>query len=54
MKHQLRGFALQYFGVVAASLLPVVFTAFVSIPFNLGGHPGEMRSAQDAAQAHMT
>jgi hypothetical protein len=47
-------FVSQFLGVVMASLLPVVLTAFLSIPFNLGGHPGEPRSAGDSAQRHMT
>jgi hypothetical protein len=54
MKSMLSPFARQYLGVVAASVLPVVMTAFLSIPLNLGGHPGEARVAQDAAQMHMT
>ncbi|MEO8804752.1 MAG: hypothetical protein ABI433_01615 [Burkholderiaceae bacterium] len=28
-----------------AALIPVVLTAFLTIPFNLGGHPGEARSS---------
>ncbi len=27
--------------VVLATLLPVMSVAFVSIPFSIGGHPGE-------------
>jgi hypothetical protein len=34
-------FIRQFLGVVAATLVPVVLVAFVSIPFTLGGHPGE-------------
>ena len=47
-------FVRQYLGVVLAALVPVVVTAFLSIPVNLGGHPGEVRSAQAAAAVHMT
>ena len=47
-------FVRQYVGVVLAALVPVVVTAFLSIPVNLGGHPGEVRSAQAAAAVHMT
>jgi hypothetical protein len=54
MKTILSPFARQYLGVVTASILPVVLTAFLSIPFSLGGHPGEVRVAQDAAEMHMT
>jgi hypothetical protein len=54
MKSILSPFARQYLGVVAASVLPVVLTAFLSIPLSLGGHPGEARVAQDAGQMHMS
>jgi len=47
-------FVRQYLGVVLAALAPVVMTAFLSIPFNLGGHPGEFRIAQTAVAPHMT
>lgn len=38
-------FARQFVGVVIAALVPIVVTVFLTIPFNLGGHPGEARSA---------
>ena len=47
-------FVRQYVGVVLAALAPVVVTAFLSIPVNLGGHPGEVRSAQSTVALHMT
>ena len=34
-------FARQFAGVVAATLVPVIAVAFLSIPLSLGGHPGE-------------
>lgn len=34
-------FARQFVGVVIAALVPIVVTVFLTIPFNLGGHPGE-------------
>ena len=46
-------FIRRWLGVVAATLLPVVITAFISIPLNLGGHPGEARNVVESAQ-HMT
>lgn len=54
VKTQNPTFVRQFFGVVMASLLPVVLTAFLSIPFSLGAHPGEIRSAGNPAQLHMT
>lgn len=47
-------FARQYLAVVIAALVPVVLTAFLSIPFNLGGHPGKPRPAQSLVDRHMT
>lgn len=47
-------FVRQYLGVVAAALAPVVLTAFVTMPLNLRGHPGELRNAQATLSAHMT
>jgi hypothetical protein len=46
-------FIRQYLRIVCAALVPVVVTAFLSIPLALGGHPGEPRSAQ-AGMSHMT
>lgn len=54
MNPALFAFARQYAAVVIAALVPVVLTAFLSIPFNLGGHPGEPRPAQSAVGRHMT
>ncbi len=39
---------------VAGALAPVALTAFLSIPYNLGNHPGEARVADAATQGHMT
>ncbi|MEP7295570.1 MAG: hypothetical protein ABI702_05230 [Burkholderiales bacterium] len=47
-------FARQFAGVVIAALIPVVLTAFLTIPFNLGGHPGEIRSAAVPTAEHAT
>ncbi|WP_293606404.1 hypothetical protein [Polaromonas sp. UBA4122] len=54
MHPALRLFIRQYLGVVCATLLPVVLTTFLSIPLNLGGHPGETRGADAMADLHMT
>ena len=47
-------FVRQFAGAVVAALIPVVLVAFLSIPFNLGGHPGELRAATLQTSAHMT
>jgi hypothetical protein len=52
MDASLRLFISQYLGVVLATLMPVMLIAFFSIPFNLGGHPGEER--QTTATWHVT
>ena len=54
MDSSLRLFVHQLAGAVALALLPVVLVAFCSIPFNLGGHPGEERPIDMATQRHMT
>ncbi len=47
-------FATQWIGVVVATLAVVVFTAFVSVPWQLERHPGEAQSASAQAGRHMT
>lgn len=54
MDTSLRTFIRQFSGVVAAALVPVVLAAFLSIPFNLGGHPGESRPDTAKADWHMS
>ena len=54
MTNTLSDFAHQFIGVVVASLIPVVLTAFFSIPLNLGGHPGEVRVYVAQVSRHMT
>ena len=54
MHPSLRQFARQYLAVVVAALLPVIATAFLSIPFNLGGHPGDVRAVDAPVTRHMT
>lgn len=50
----LNRFAHQLLGIVLAGLIPVVLTAFLTIPFNLDGHPGEARSIDPMTSQHMT
>jgi len=54
MHPALRNFAHQFAGVVIATLVPVVLTAFLSMPLNLGGHPGELRALSQQNSVHMT
>lgn len=54
MDTSLHLFIRQYLGVVIATLAPVILIAFMSIPFMLGGHPGEARTANAPIAQHMT
>jgi hypothetical protein len=54
MNPYLSRFVRQFMGVVLAALLPVTMTAFLSIPYILGGHPGEPRTLDALADRHMT
>jgi len=47
-------FIRQFVGAVVAALIPVLLVAFLSIPFNLGGHPGEARTTMMPIATHMT
>jgi len=53
MQTDLRTFLAHYLGIVVITLVPVVFTAFVSMPFTLSRHPGEM-ARLDGQTRHMT
>lgn len=54
MHPALRHFIRQYLSVVCATLAPVVLTTFLSIPLNLQGNPGDIRSAAVLVERHMT
>ncbi len=55
MPSQLQAFLRRYLGVVAITLAPVIFTAFVSMPLNLARHPGEVAVVQpEAPVRHMS
>ena len=47
-------FAAQWLRVALMALVPVVLTAFLTIPWNLGGTPGDPALAQGQADCHMT
>jgi len=54
MNPSLRSIFLPFVSVVVAALAPVALAAFLTIPFNLGGHPGDARVADVSAGQHMT
>ena len=54
MDTSLHSFINQYLRVVALTLVPVVLTAFLAIPYTLEGHPGDVRTAETASSQHMT
>ncbi len=55
MHIELHRFLSRLIGAIAITLVPVVFTAFVSMPLSLNRHPGETAQAQPLAPArHMT
>jgi hypothetical protein len=47
-------FIRKYLLVVCGALAPVVLTAFVSMPFTLGNHPGEAHMVASAGDRHMS
>lgn len=50
----LRQFIRQCLCVALAALAPVVLVAFLSIPYSLGGHPGDDRTTAALGTQHMT
>lgn len=42
MHPSLKQLITQYVAVIGAALFPVVVAAFLTTPYNLGGHPGEV------------
>ena len=54
MDSSLHVFVRQLAGAVAAALVSVAIVAFWSIPYSLGGHPGEGSSIGTATPTHMT
>ena len=53
MNTDLKTFVEQMLRAILMTLVPVVATAFLTMPINIGGHPGEM-PAQTTGQRHMT
>ncbi|HET7525319.1 MAG TPA: hypothetical protein VFK10_05185 [Burkholderiaceae bacterium] len=54
MDADLKDFAVQWLRVAAMGILPVILTAFVSIPLALERHPGETVVSAERIQRHMT
>lgn len=53
MQADLRQFIARLIGTIALALVPVVFTAFVTMPLSLSRHPGEATQLDSPAR-HMT
>ena len=54
MHVDLRDFLVRLAGVVGLTLLPVIVTAFVSLPLALGRDPGTAPALDQAQLRHMT
>lgn len=54
MHPELARFIAQISRAVAATLLPLALLTFLTMPVSLGGHPGEPRDIDPAADRHMT
>jgi hypothetical protein len=54
MNTDLKAFIASYLRVVLMALLPLALTAFLSIPYTLGGHPGESIAKGSTTDQHMT
>ena len=54
MNADLRNFVVAYLRVVVMALAPMALTAFLSIPYNLGGFPGDPVARVQTVDQHMT
>ena len=54
MNRDLAGFYRAWLRVVVMALVPVVLTAFVTSPFNLGGTPGDPPVVQAPGEHHVS
>ena len=54
MHVDLHHFLARLVGTVAMTLVPVVFTAFVTLPLSLNRHPGEPAARSAVGFQHMT
>jgi hypothetical protein len=54
MHLDLRNFLVRLAGVVVISVVPVIVTAFLTMPLSLGRHPGEAPALDEGQPRHMT
>jgi hypothetical protein len=54
MNVDLKNFVSAYLRVVVVALVPLALTAFLTIPYSLGGHPGEPVAREHTSAQHMT
>jgi len=54
MNSDLKQFVISYLRVVVMALMPLALTAFLTIPYTLGSHPGEPVTRADQTALHMT
>jgi hypothetical protein len=54
MNVDLKEFVMTYLRVVAMALMPLAVTAFLTMPYILGGHPGEPLTRADQTELHMS
>jgi hypothetical protein len=54
MHQDLKAFGVLYLRVVVMALIPIAITSFLSIPYSLGGHPGDSIPRSSVADLHMT
>lgn len=54
MHADLKNFVAAYLRIVLIALVPIVLVAFLTIPYSLGGHPGEPLAQASNAPRHMT
>ena len=52
MPQDLKHFVNLYLRVVLMSLTPIALTAFLCIPYSLGGHPGETITRSATTDIH--
>jgi len=54
MNADLKQFVVSYLRVVAMALMPLAVTAFLAVPYILGGHPGEPLTRVGQTTVHMS
>jgi hypothetical protein len=54
MNTDLKSFIASYLRIVLIALVPIALTAFLSIPYSLGGHPGDPVVTATFSSQHMT